>query len=352
MLVVDDSALMRQILTRMLTSDPEIQVVGNAPDPYVAEEKIKALNPDVITLDIEMPRMDGLTFLEKQMAARPLPIVMVSSLTQKDCDVTMRALELGAVDFFPKPSLSATQNMAHNAAQIAEKVKSAARARLRRTPAPITRTDDSHSTRLSAVTYNRRVPPLIAIGASTGGTEAIREVLTALPADTPGIVIVQHMPSGFTTSFAKRLDSLCVLTVKEAEDGDRVRPGQVLIAPGNFHLSVRRSGSEYVARVTTSDPVNRHRPSVDVLFQSCAEAAGRNVVAAILTGMGDDGARGMRQMRDAGARTIAQDEATCVVYGMPREAVQHGGVEQVLPLPRIAGELLALAANISAASAA
>jgi two-component system chemotaxis response regulator CheB len=344
-LIVDDSALMRQLLTEILSSDEMIEVVGTASDPFFARDKIKTLQPDVVTLDVEMPRMDGLTFLEKLMAAHPLPVVMVSSLTQRGCEVTIRALELGAVDFFPKPTLDPATGVLQGAVQIVEKVKAAAHARVRprnggmRPAAP--------TPRPSGMGF-RTTHQIIAIGASTGGTEAIREVLTALPADTPGIVIVQHMPPGFTASFAQRLNSLCAIHVKEAQDGDRVLPGQALIAPGNFHMSLYRSGAEFFVRVGMGDPVNRHRPSVDVLFNSCAECAGGNVAAAILTGMGDDGARGMRRMRDAGARTIAQDEASCVVFGMPREAIAHGGAETVLPLSRVAEELLKLAGTTAA----
>lgn len=339
-LIVDDSAAMRQLLTQILSSDPMIDVVGTALDPFFARDKIKALRPDVLTLDVEMPRMDGLTFLEKLMVGHPMPVVMVSSLTQKGCDVTLRALELGAVDFFPKPTIDTTTGVAAGAAQIIEKVKTAANARV---SASVGSPVKAAPPWLPSLGGYRTTHQIIAIGASTGGTEAIREVLTALPPDTPGIVIVQHMPPGFTASFAQRTDGLCAIRVKEAADGDRVLPGHALIAPGNFHMALTRSGAEYSVRVAPGDPVNRHRPSVDVLFDSCAQHAGRNVVAAILTGMGDDGARGMRRMRDAGARTIAQDEASCVVFGMPKEAIAHGGAEFVLPLSRVAGELLKLA---------
>jgi two-component system chemotaxis response regulator CheB len=340
-LIVDDSALMRQVLTKILSSDPMIDVIGTASDPVFARDKIKTLQPDVVTLDVEMPRMDGLTFLEKLMAAHPLPVVMVSSLTQSGCEVTLRALELGAVDFFPKPVLDTANGVLQGASLIVEKVKAAAHARIRPGQG-VVRSATAHRVSPPAMGF-RTTHQIIAIGASTGGTEAIREVLMAMPPDTPGIVIVQHMPPGFTASFAQRLDNLCAMRVKEAQDGDKVIPGQALIAPGNFHMSLRRSGAEHYVRVAMGDPVNRHRPSVDVLFDSCAETAGANVVAALLTGMGDDGARGMRRMRDAGAHTIAQDEATCVVFGMPREAIAHGGAEFVMPLQQIAGELLKLA---------
>ncbi len=349
-LIVDDSAAMRQLLTQILTSDPSIEVVGVAPDPYFARDKIRDLKPDVLTLDVEMPRMDGVTFLEKLMRAHPMPVVMVSSLTQKGCEVTMRALELGAVDFFAKPELNTLMGVEQCSTEIIAKVKAAATARVR----PIkegTHVPSATSQNSGKVTSQFRMThQLIAIGASTGGTEAIREVITAFPADTPGVVIVQHMPPGFTASFSNRLDSLCNIRVKEAQNGDKVLPGHAYIAPGNLHTSVIRSGAQYVLEVKDGPPVNRHRPSVDVMFDSCASHAGKNVVAAILTGMGDDGARGMRRMRDAGARTIAQDEESCVVYGMPKEAVAHGGVEKVLPLDKIAGELLHLASKLPMAA--
>jgi two-component system, chemotaxis family, protein-glutamate methylesterase/glutaminase len=345
-LIVDDSAAMRQLLTQILSSDPMIEVVGTASDPYFAREKIIQLKPDVLTLDVEMPRMDGLTFLEKLMHGHPMPVVMLSSLTQKGCEVTLRALELGAIDFFPKPTLDTLNGVADGTAQILEKVKTAARARVQQRAAP-KRVEASRLPSVAPTTF-RMTHQIIAIGASTGGTEALREVLTALPPDTPGIVVVQHMPPGFTASFANRLDSLCAIRVKEAQDGDRVLPGHALIAPGSLHTSLKRSGLEYSVRVASGPPVNRHRPSVDVLFDSAAECAGKNCVGAILTGMGDDGARGMLRMREAGAHTIAQDEATCVVFGMPKEAIAHGGVETVLPLSRIAQALLKLAAGASA----
>lgn len=334
-LIVDDSAGMRRLLTSIFEADREIEVVGAAPDPFVARQKIKDLEPDVITLDVEMPRMDGITFLEKLMRGHPMPVVMVSSLTQKNCDVTLQALELGAVDFFPKPTVDTLVGVEAAAAEICQKVKAAARAKVRAAsgPAPAVK---------PVLTGLKMTHQVIAIGASTGGTEATREVLQLLPADCPGIVIVQHMPAGFTKSYAQRLSSLCAIHVKEAEDGDRILPGHALLAPGGFHMSVVRSGAQTSVKVFDSDPVNLHKPSVDVLFDSCADQLGRNVVGVILTGMGDDGARGMRKMRDAGARTIAQDEASCVVFGMPKEAIAHGGVEQVLPLDRIAGGMLKL----------
>jgi two-component system, chemotaxis family, protein-glutamate methylesterase/glutaminase len=338
-LIVDDSAVMRQILTQILSSDAGIEVVGTAIDPYMAREKIMQLKPDVLTLDVEMPRMDGLTFLEKLMRARPMPVVMISTLTQTGCDVTLRALELGAVDFVPKPTIDTRSGIVESAHEIITKVKTAAHVRIR-TPAPVRAAPE-----IAPIGF-RTTYQMIALGASTGGTEALRAVLSVLPANSPGIVVVQHMPPGYTAAFADRLDGICAMSIKEAKDGDRVIQGQVLIAPGSFHTFIVRSGAEYKVRVTSDPPVNLHRPSVDVLFDSCAKHAGKNAVAALLTGMGDDGARGLRRMRDAGARTIAQDEASCVVFGMPRVAIELGGAEFVMPLNRIPGELLKLTASI------
>ena len=344
-LIVDDSALMRQLLSKLLAQDSGLEVVGVAPDPYIAWDKIKVLQPDVVTLDVEMPRMDGLTFLEKLMIARPTPVVMVSSLTGRGAETTLRALELGAVDFVTKPSHDVAQGTLQLGLELIEKVKIAARASLRRrrVAPPSPRTVGSAPPRGPLLRRVRSTARVIAIGASTGGTEAIAEMLSALPADTPGIVIVQHMPAGFTSSFAKRLDGLCRMKVKEARDGDRILTGQVLLAPGDFHMQVVRSGAQDTVRVFTAPPVNRFRPSVDVLFNSCAEQLGCNCVGVILTGMGNDGARGMKALHDAGGPTIAQDEATSVVFGMPKEAIAHGGVDQVLPIDRIAEAALAAA---------
>lgn len=331
-LIVDDSAAMRQLLSAILKRDPDIEVVGAAPDPYVARDKIKALNPDVITLDVEMPRMDGLTFLGKLMRGHPMPVVMVSSLTQAGCETTLTALELGAVDFFPKPAVDTLDGIDAAAAEIVQKVKSAARARVRAAGA--------QAIPRVAVGSVRLTNAVIAIGASTGGTEAIKEILTALPADSPGIVVVQHMPPGFTQGFARRLDGLCEISVREAEDGDRVLPGHALIAPGDFHTEVKVSGAFASVRVYRGERVNRFRPSVDTLFESCARTLGRNAIGVILTGMGDDGAVGLRAMRDQGAFTIAQDEATCTVFGMPQKAIKLGGAATVLPLQQIASALI------------
>jgi len=336
-LVVDDSALMRQVLSQALAADPAIDVVGTAPDPYVARDKIKALHPDVLTLDVEMPRMDGLAFLERLMRARPMPVVMVSSLTEAGCDVTLRALELGAIDFVTKPRVDVRERIHEVTAEMIDKVKAAAGARLFPRVPPVAASPVTPRPALF-----RTTDTVVAIGASTGGTEALREVLTALPADAPGVVVVQHMPERFTRAFADRLDRLCTVRVKEAEDGDRVLAGHVLIAPGNYHLRVVRDGALVRARLGQDPPVNRHRPSVDVLFHAAAEALGQNAVGVIMTGMGSDGARGLLAMRQAGARTIAQDPESCVVFGMPREAIALGAAERVVPLPHIADGVLAM----------
>jgi two-component system chemotaxis response regulator CheB len=346
-LIVDDSALVREVLSEILSQDPEIEVVGSAADPYQARDKIMRLNPDVLTLDVEMPRMDGLSFLEKVMRAHPMPVLMVSSLTEKDCETTLRALELGAVDYVTKPHLDVRSGTLERADEIVDKVKMAARARVRR-PRPLPPVqpagDAAPAHRPAAISF-QTTHRLVAIGASTGGTEALVQLLTSLPADSPGIVIVQHMPAGFTRSFAGRLDSLCRVRVKEAEDGDRVLAGHVLLAPGNFHMEVTRNGVQSTVRVFAAEPVNRHRPSVDVLFQSCAQTLGSNAVGVILTGMGADGARGLLAMRQAGAYTVAQNEATCVVFGMPREAIALGAAQEVAPLEQIASIALRFAAQ-------
>jgi len=341
-LIVDDSALVRQLLAEILGRDPALEVVGVASDPYMARDKILRLGPDVLTLDVEMPRMDGLTFLEKLMRAHPMPVVMVSSLTERGCETTLRALELGAVDFVTKPKIDVHTGTLDMAELIVAKVKAAARARVtvNRKPSAPRAAVTMSSEALIKSTYK-----VIAIGASTGGTEALKEVLEPLPPDSPGIVMVQHMPEKFTASFAARLDSLSRIRVSEARDGDRILPGHALLAPGNYHMEVVRSGADYRVRVFQDPPVNHHRPSVDVLFRSCARFVGANAVGAILTGMGDDGARGMFAMRQAGARTVAQDEATCVVFGMPREAIALGGAEEVASLERIPSILMRMSAG-------
>ena len=335
-LIVDDSALMRQLLTKILSSDPELTVVGTAGDPFVAREKIIALKPDVLTLDIEMPRMDGLTFLEKLMRGHPMPVVMISSLTAKGADTTLRALSLGAIDYVSKPKLDVSNGTIEQADEIVAKVKAAARARVRRanvtSAPPIALTGKKYQ---FSATHK-----IVAVGASTGGTEALKELLSPLPADFPGIVIVQHMPEAFTRQFAERLDSLCKIRVQEAKDGDRILPGHALLAPGGHHMTVFCKGAEYGVHVYRGERVNRHIPSVDVLFSSCARSMGKNALGVLLTGMGADGARGMLEMKQAAAFNIAQDESTSVVFGMPREAILLNAVDQVLPLDQIPGALL------------
>jgi two-component system chemotaxis response regulator CheB len=337
-LVVDDSALMRQVLGTLLGRDPAIEIVGTACDAYVARDKIRELKPDVLTLDVEMPRMDGLAFLEKLMRARPMPVVMVSSLTEAGCATTLRALELGAVDFVTKPTVDLREGMAEVAAAIIEKIKIAAAARVRqRVPAAPMLPYARGVARPAA----RSAGQVIAVGASTGGTEALRQFLGALPVDAPGVVVVQHMPEGFTRAFAERLDQLCTVRVKEAADGEPVLMGHALIAPGNQHMRLAREGTTYQVRLSSDPPVNRHRPSVDVLFNSCATEAHGHAVGVLMTGMGDDGARGLLAMRKAGARTLAQDEESCVVFGMPKAAVELGAAGEVLPLSRLAPAALA-----------
>lgn len=335
-LVVDDSALIRSLLSEIVRADAELQLVGVAPDAFVARDLIKQHSPDVITLDVEMPRMDGLTFLDKLMKGRPTPVVMISSLTERGSEATLRALELGAIDFVAKPKLGIAEGMQAYAEEIRAKLKVAAHARLLRRNPAATRPAERG---LPIVGTEK----LIAIGASTGGTEAIKEVLLGLPADSPGVVITQHMPPGFTRSFAARLDKLCRISVSEARDGDRILPGTALLAPGGLHMEVARSGANYVAKLSEAPPVNGHRPAVDVMFNSAARCAGRNLIAALLTGMGKDGARGLLEIREAGGYTVAQDQASCVVYGMPREAAEIGAAEEVLPLEEIGSALLAQA---------
>jgi two-component system chemotaxis response regulator CheB len=336
-MIVDDSALIRSVMSEIISSQPDMQVVGVAPDPLVARELIKQTNPDVLTLDVEMPKMDGLDFLEKLMRLRPMPVLMVSSLTERGSEITMRALELGAVDFVTKPKISIQSGMREYTELIADKIRAAAKARIR----PRTLLPGAAPTALPALrnplTSSEK---LIIVGASTGGTEAIREFLMQMPSDCPGILIAQHMPEGFTTSFARRLDSLCKISVREAAGDERVLPGHAYIAPGHSHLLLARSGANYVTRIEQSAPVNRHRPSVDVLFRSAAVAAGKNAVGVILTGMGKDGAAGMLEMKQAGAYNFAQDEASCVVFGMPREAIALGANHEVGPLVELPGMVL------------
>ncbi|NCC96698.1 MAG: chemotaxis response regulator protein-glutamate methylesterase [Synergistales bacterium] len=329
-LIIDDSALVRKIFTEELSRDPEIEVVGTAPDPFIGRDKIVQLQPDVVVLDVEMPRMDGLTFLEKLMKHRPMPVIVVSSLAKESSDVALRAIELGATDVMCKPGSSySVKDMGE---QLAEKIKAASQAKRRpRTIAP------RGPIRTTAI---RTTDKVIAIGASTGGTEAIKQVLTKLPGIMPPIVVVQHMPQHFTKSFADRLNELCALEVKEAEHGEMLRPGKVLLAPGNYHTIVKRSGATYFVEVKEGPLVFHQRPSVEVMFSSVARFVGRNAIGVILTGMGKDGAEGLLEMRQAGAWTIAQDESTSVVFGMPKEAIALGGVSEVLPLDRIAEALV------------
>ena len=348
-LVVDDSAVMRQLLTEILNSDPGIEVVGSAPDPYVARDKIKLLNPDVLTLDVEMPRMDGLAFLRNLMRLRPMPVVMCSSLTQKGAAVALDALSLGAVDFVAKPTVDVSQGIKESAGEIISKVKMAAHAQVRPLlDIPSLVVADRHDAdavlpKRSAPTHFATTDRIIAIGASTGGTEAIKQVLMSLPSDVPGIVITQHIPKAFSGPFANRMDASSVLNVCEARDGQPILAGHVYIAPGDQHLIVVRDGARYQCRLSDGELVNRHRPSVDVLFRSVAQSAGRNSIGVMLTGMGRDGAEGMKEMREAGALTIAQDEKSSVVWGMPGAAWQIGAVQSLHPLHQIAARILELA---------
>ncbi|PKO45054.1 MAG: chemotaxis response regulator protein-glutamate methylesterase [Betaproteobacteria bacterium HGW-Betaproteobacteria-22] len=330
-LVIDDSALIRSLMTEIINSQHDMVVVGVAPDPLVARDLIKQLNPDVLTLDVEMPKMDGLDFLEKLMRLRPMPVVMVSTLTERGSEITMRALELGATDFVTKPKMSITEGMREYTDLIAEKIRAASQAKIS------TLQRHANLGAASAAPAQLRNPlisseKLLIVGASTGGTEAIKAFLMQMPSDSPGILITQHMPAGFTKSFANRLNSLCQISVKEAEGGERVLPGHAYIAPGDKHLLLARSGANYVTELSDAPPVNRHKPSVDVLFDSAAALAGKNAIGVILTGMGKDGAVGMANMKAAGAYNFAQNEESCVVYGMPREAVAHGGVDVVAHL--------------------
>ena len=350
-LIVDDSSLVRQMLTEILNDSPDIEVVGVANDPLIARDRIKALNPDVLTLDVEMPRMDGLTFLSNLMRLRPMPVIMVSSLTEHGAHTTLRALELGAVDFVSKPKADLAGTLRDFSEEICGKVRAAAQARVRARSdsAPLLLTPKLSADAVLPCSAGQRnfrtTERIIAIGASTGGTEAIRVVLQALPADSPAVVIAQHIPAAFSGAFTHRMGTISAMSVCEPADGQLIVPGHVYIAPGDRHLMVDRDGARYLCRLSAGPPVNRHRPSVDVLFRSVAQKVGPNAVAAILTGMGDDGARGLKEMLDAGAGTVAQDEASSVVWGMPGAAVRHGGVREVVPLDRVAEALLRLAAG-------
>jgi two-component system, chemotaxis family, protein-glutamate methylesterase/glutaminase len=347
----------RKLLGEMLGRAPGIEVVGTAADPYAARERIKQLNPDVITLDVEMPRMDGITFLENLMRLRPMPVVMVSSLTQRGADITLRALELGAVDFVAKPKLDIAGSLASYADELIAKVTAAAAARVTPRTAPRKVVEDRRSTSavlpaLRSKTMLRTTDRIVAIGASTGGTEAIRALLEAMPPDAPAIVISQHIPAAFSGPFAERMNRSSAMAVCEAQDGQQILPGHVYIAPGDRHLLVARDGARYVCRLSEGEPVNRHRPSVDVMFRSVAQNVGPNALGVLLTGMGEDGARGLKEMMEAGAPTIAQDEASSVVWGMPGAAVKLGAAGHVYPLHQIASHVLVLSGSASGGHAA
>lgn len=352
-LIVDDSAVVRQTLTSILESDSQIEVMGSASDPFFAAKKIQTEVPDVITLDIEMPRMDGLTFLKKIMSQHPIPVVVISSLTAEGTETGMKALEYGAVEIITKPQMNTKQFIEESRIRICDAVKAAGMSRVKRK----TYTEFTVAPKLSADAVIPNAKPtnamikttetVVAVGASTGGTDALQVFLQDMPVDCPGIVIVQHMPEFFTRSFANRLNDICKITVKEAENGDSVIRGRALIAPGNHHMLLKRSGARYYVEVKEGPLVNRHRPSVDVLFRSTARYAGKNAIGVIMTGMGDDGARGLLEMKEAGAATIAQDEKTCVVFGMPNEAIKLGAADKILPLEQISHNVTKLAATRS-----
>jgi two-component system chemotaxis response regulator CheB len=347
-LIVDDSAVVRQTMTSILESDPEIEVMGTAADPYIAAGKIAQEIPDVITLDVEMPRMDGITFLKKIMSQHPIPVVIVSSLTAKGTETALKALEYGAVEIVTKPQITSTrQFLEESRHELIDIIKAASQARIKRKTINTTPTAvqpklsaDAVISQASPTSMIQTTEKVIAVGASTGGTEALKIFLESLPLDAPGVVIVQHMPELFTKSFANRLNQLCRITVKEAENGDTVIRGRALIAPGNKHMLLKRSGARYYVEVKDGPLVNRHRPAVDVLFRSTARYAGRNAIGIIMTGMGADGAQGLLEMKEAGASTIAQDEKSCVVFGMPKEAIKLNAADKILPLEQIAGHML------------
>jgi two-component system chemotaxis response regulator CheB len=349
-LIVDDSALVRKILTEIMSSDNELEIVGVAQDPLIAREKIKQLKPDVITLDVEMPRMDGVTFLKNLMRLHPLPVVMISSLTEKGADITLEALEIGAVDFIAKPKIDVKDGLEDYANEIISKVKMAAQTKVNKNSgikttavsmkvAPKLSADAVLGKQHDAKKF-KTTEKILAIGASTGGTEAIKEVLMQLPADAPGTVISQHIPEAFSGPFALRMDKNSAMTVCEASDGQQILPGHVYIAPGSHHLLVERSGAQYICRLNDGPPVNRHKPSVDVMFRSVAQNAGPNAIGVILTGMGDDGAKGLKEMLETGSPTMVQDEKTSVVWGMPGEAYKIGAAQEVLPLSDIAKNII------------
>ena len=353
-LIVDDSASVRMTLSEIIGSDPDLEVMATAADPYVAVERIRQEVPDVMFLDIELPRMDGITFLRKIMSQRPIPTVICSSMAEAGSDTFMQALEAGAVDVVTKPRVDTAEFLKESRMRICDAAKAAAHAKFRgvthKPPAPPIAVEAKlnadailppHSEARAASVRAKQIDtdPIICIGASTGGTEALREVLEALPANSPAILIVQHMPEKFTNAFARRLNGLCTVEIKEAEDGDVLQPGRVLIAPGNQHMVLQRAGTRYTVQIVDGPHVSRHRPSVDVLFRSASQVAGRNAMGVILTGMGDDGARGLLEMRQAGSHTVAQDEESCIVFGMPKEAIQRGAAAKVVPLSRVANEI-------------
>jgi len=350
-LVVDDSALIRKLLSEIINSQPDMEVIGTAADPLAAREMIREMNPDVLTLDVEMPRMDGLDFLEKLMRLRPMPVVMVSTLTEKGSDTTFRALELGAIDYVAKPKIDIANGLKEYVNEITSKIRIAKSARIRKSP-PLPVTRNSTADAILPTISNRvaSTEKLIIIGASTGGTEAIKEFLIKMPPDSPGILVTQHMPEAFTKSFANRLNSLCRISVTEAQGGERILPGHAFIAPGHSHLLLKRSGANYVTELNQGELVSRHRPSVDVLFRSAANCAGKNAIGVILTGMGKDGAAGMLEMHKAGAYNFAQDEASCVVFGMPKEAIAAGGVNEIVPLKDMAKSVLTKLSTMGARS--
>lgn len=345
-LVVDDSALVRSLLAEIINRQSDMECVGAANDPLVAREMIRELNPDVLTLDIEMPRMDGLDFLGRLMRLRPMPVLMISTLTERGAEATMKALELGAVDFVSKPRLGVVDGLGELSAQIVDKVRVAAKANVRRaSSAPVTdasspRERSAPSQPIGALRSNFSTEKLVFIGASTGGTEAIKDILIRLPADFPAVLVTQHMPPGFTKTFAARLNGLSKLAVREAVNGERLLPGHAYIAPGGMQFRVDRSGANYLAVVEDGPPVNRHKPSVEVLFKSAAKLVGRNACGVLLTGMGNDGAKALREMKDAGSYNYVQDEASCIVFGMPREAILHGAADEILPPAQIAEALM------------
>ncbi|MBI5307048.1 MAG: chemotaxis response regulator protein-glutamate methylesterase [Planctomycetes bacterium] len=344
-LIVDDSAVVRKILSTGLSKNKDIEVVGTAADPFIARDKIVTLRPDVITLDVEMPRMDGISFLQRLMAYYPLPVIMVSSLTQAGCETTLKALEVGAVDFVAKPSIDVSKSLEEIVSELAEKIREASNIKVKKKvyTASVENVNVGQKANRSSHALITSTHKIVAIGASTGGTEALKDVLVQLPPNSPGIVIVQHMPQLFTKAFADRLNNLCAIEVREAKDEDSVIPGTALIAPGNYHMELRRSGARYYVSVHQSPHVKRHRPSVEVLFESVAKYAGSNAVGVIMTGMGDDGASGLLKMKETGAKTIAQNEETCVVFGMPKEAIKLGAADNILPLNKIPATILSLA---------